>query len=395
MIHYNVWFSFKEGTPEADGLVRVTRFLDDLKQRGLIYDFTLLRNRATADKTRLDRFQALISFTDQEQFGAPFREVAATGIHAGGHGFMIENVGNFVVEVFDEMPSAQHGAVQSASRSAMRRFYARHVAALAGITDLRTIEAFEAVRREDFVGPGPWSVPVGDGRYIETETDDPAVLYQDILIGLARDRGINNGEPSLHAKNIGAAAPQDGDVVVHVGAGAGYYTAILAWLAGASGRVHAYEIEPDVAVRAADNLAALPTVTVHAQSVFDAQLPSANVIYVSAGATHVPAQWLDALALGGRLVMPLTPNNRLGCMLLVTRHSDAAFGAKIFSPAGFIPCIGARDDEESQALATALDTRSTEDVHALRRGGAPDKTAWCVGKDWWLSTAEPAVTEST
>jgi hypothetical protein len=30
--------------------------------------------------------------------------VSAVGIHAGRHGFMIENVSRFVVEVFEEVP---------------------------------------------------------------------------------------------------------------------------------------------------------------------------------------------------------------------------------------------------------------------------------------------------
>ncbi len=105
MIHYNVWFPFKEGTAEMDGLARVRQFLLDLKARDQIHDFKLLRNRAEA-KTRLARFHALISFADQNQFGAPFQEVATIGVHAGSHGVMIENVDAFIVETFEEIPPA-------------------------------------------------------------------------------------------------------------------------------------------------------------------------------------------------------------------------------------------------------------------------------------------------
>lgn len=43
-----------------------------------------------------------------DEFGPPFGEVAAIGIHAGRHGFMIENVSEFIVEVFEELPEMLH-----------------------------------------------------------------------------------------------------------------------------------------------------------------------------------------------------------------------------------------------------------------------------------------------
>jgi len=59
-----------------------------------------------------------------------------------------------------------------------------------------------------------------------------------------------------------------------VGAGTGYYTAILAMLVGAGGHVDAYEIEADLAARAAANLSSLPQVSVHAQSALQPNLPA-------------------------------------------------------------------------------------------------------------------------
>jgi protein-L-isoaspartate(D-aspartate) O-methyltransferase len=276
--------------------------------------------------------------------------------------------------------------------SAQRRFYARYVTAKARITEPRIVDAFASVRRELFLGKGPWNIPVGDG-YLSTETDDPIVLYQDILVGLDQRREINNGEPSLHAKCIGAAVPQSGEVVIHVGAGTGYYTAILAHLVGPAGRIHAYEIDAELAHRASRNLEKFKAVTVLSASALEATLPSADVIYVSAGATHVPLIWLDALAIGGRLVLPLTPNEGAGCILVVTRQSAAAYAARVFSPAYFIPCIGARDDAQSRVLGAALGAGTCGEVRSLRRGNDCDQTAWCVGGGWWLSTGEPQTYE--
>ena len=52
------------------------------------------------------------------------------------------------------------------------------------------------------------------------------------MIGILPERNLNNGQPSLHAALIAAAAPQPREHVVHVGAGVGYYTSILAELVG-------------------------------------------------------------------------------------------------------------------------------------------------------------------
>jgi protein-L-isoaspartate(D-aspartate) O-methyltransferase len=59
-----------------------------------------------------------------------------------------------------------------------------------------------------------------------------------------------------------AAAIQEGEHVVHVGAGTGYYTAIMAHLAGTTGRVTAIEYEARLAAWARDNLSSIGNVTV-------------------------------------------------------------------------------------------------------------------------------------
>ena len=269
-----------------------------------------------------------------------------------------------------------------------RAFYANLIVRGTGSSNERLVAAFSSVEREHYVGKGPWQIPVVAG-YIPTISDDPRLLYQDILVGLATDRGINNGQPSLHANCLDACSPVEGECVVHVGAGTGYYTAILAALVGPTGNVVAFEIQADLADRARDNLKHLPNVTVLSDSATEANLPNADVIYVNAGATHPLASWLDALNVGGRLIFPLTPNDALGCMLLVTRATAAGYAASVVARVAFIPCAGARDDFTSKALAAALETQSIKTVQSLHRGTNPDSTAWCIGTDWWLSTAAP------
>jgi protein-L-isoaspartate(D-aspartate) O-methyltransferase len=269
-----------------------------------------------------------------------------------------------------------------------RRFYAELIVKSAGSSDEKLMDAFTAVPREDFTGPGPWQVFVGSG-YIPTISDDPRHLYQDVLIGLAPERKINNGQPSLHARCLSAAAPQRADAVVHLGSGTGYYSAILATLVGPEGSVLAIEREQDLAARAASSLRRLSNVAVRAGSATEVAIPPCDLIYVNAGATHPPAAWLDALRIGGRLVFPLTPNEGFGVMLLVKRKAADVYAASAFARAAFIPCIGARDDATSESLTKALERQSLKEVRSLKRNTTPDSTAWCAGSDWWLSTAEP------
>lgn len=272
------------------------------------------------------------------------------------------------------------------SIDAFRRFYAELIVRAGGAADERLIDAFATVAREDYLGPGPWSVFFGNGKYLSTQIDDPRILYQDVLFAIDVERGINNGQPSLHAVALAACAPRPGERVTHVGAGAGYYSAVLAHLVGDAGGVIAFEIERDLAERARASLRHLHNVEVIARSASEAALPRSDVIYVNAGATHPLATWLDALAIGGRLVFPLTPDEDVGCMLMVTRKTEATYAAKALMKVAFIPCIGARDPASSQALAAAMAKQSHDAVRSLRRDNAHDDTAWLVGSGWWLST---------
>jgi protein-L-isoaspartate(D-aspartate) O-methyltransferase len=271
---------------------------------------------------------------------------------------------------------------------AHRAWYARLVTATAGIppTEHRLREAFASTPRERFVGAGPWRVFTRVG-YIETPSDDPALLYQDITVALKSEQQINNGQPSLHAVCLAALGVCEGEAVVHVGAGTGYYSALLARLAGPTGSVAAYEIDPELAERAAANLAAHPNVKVHHRSGTDGQLPACDAVYVNAGATGPVDVWLDCLRPGGRLLFPLTPDQGPGAMLLVTRAAGDRFAARFVCGAMFIPCIGARDEETAQRLSAAFQRGGLEEVRSLRRGTPPDPTSWCSGRGWWLSTA--------
>lgn len=268
----------------------------------------------------------------------------------------------------------------------IRTFFARLMAAASGSSDPRLERIFELVPREAFMGPGPWKIRAGHS-YVETPSNDPAYLYQNVLVALDPERQINNGEPFLHARWLGLSAPQAGDTITHIGAGTGYYSAILSMLTLPDGSVTAFEIDEKLAVLAKQNLKPFENVSLVCGNAVSSPLPPSDLIYVNAGVIEPPVHWLETLKPGGRLVFPLCPVHRAGVAMLITRKKGG-FEAKPFMPVWFIPCIG----------ASALDAGATErdmakawkarSVHEIRTR-APDHTALITGDRIWFSS-DPA-----
>jgi protein-L-isoaspartate(D-aspartate) O-methyltransferase len=273
----------------------------------------------------------------------------------------------------------------------VRRAYAKQVMAAAGVADRRLENAFATVRREAFLGRGPWPILRWDRGYVPTPSRNPVYLYADILIGIIPERNLNNGQPSFLASLIAAAAPKPGDHAVHIGAGVGYYTAILQHLVGPRGRVTAIEFDPGLAERLTANFANASNVkTLHGDGT-RIDFGPADVILVNAGATRPADLWLDRLREGGRLILPLTAggfpdvNLRHGAVFRIERVGDD-FAARRFSGVGIFPCEGMRDAEDEKALAAAFVAGGVEGVTRLyRRDDVPEEDCWLRGKGWCLA----------
>jgi len=188
----------------------------------------------------------------------------------------------------------------------------------------------------------------------------------------------------LHARCLNALTPRSGERVLHIGAGTGYYSAILAELVGPTGRVHAMEIDGDLASLAKLNLSDRPNVLVEPRSGAEAPLPTSDVIYVNAGSTAPLRVWLRALKPGGRLVFPLTPGSGRGGMLRVI-NASRGLAADFVCGAYFVPCIGAQAATEKRRLAEAFAKGDWLAVRQLHLDRKPDETCWLKGSNWWLS----------
>jgi protein-L-isoaspartate(D-aspartate) O-methyltransferase len=278
---------------------------------------------------------------------------------------------------------------------AVRRRYAEHICALAEADGPELIAAFAAVPRERFVGPGPWTIIGGTLQREPTPDADPRHLYRNVLIALDEAKQLNNGQPQFWATLFARLAPQPGERAIHVGAGGGYYTAILAELVAWNGWVTGIEYEPELAAAAAKALADRPNVEVLAGDAHALVEGPADIIVASCGFDAVPVTWVRLLRDGGRLLIPLTvpsamPGIGLGAVLLVTRRG-AAFDAEFVSGTMIYHDKAGRSDAAGQRLVAAFGYTSGAPwtpprIASLRLDGVPDATCWLAGEGWWLST---------
>lgn len=276
-----------------------------------------------------------------------------------------------------------------------RRHFAEELRVTAHMANKRLVDAFAAVPREKFAGPGPWRIlNLWDG-YWTTPDDDPRWLYHNVLVALDEKRRLNIGEPNLWAYHLDRIGVREGERVLQIGSGSGYFTAILAETVGRYGRVDAIEIDGPLAATATHNLKEWPVAAVRqgdAARPIDGQW---DVIVAFAGATAPLAWWLDGLAEGGRLLLPMTAADFAvtGFMLRLDRHREELV-ARSVGRVAFYPCIGARTPEGEAALRQALgDGVGQQALRCLRRDPhARDDSCWLHGDGWCLSKGRHSAT---
>ena len=292
----------------------------------------------------------------------------------------------------------------------IRRFFAEEIRAVANLQSDALVDAFAKVPREHFLGPGPWQIAYPDARgsgmagltvganYRATDDADPRHLYHNVLIAIDSSRQLNNGHPSTLAAWLDALELKEGDRVLHVGCGVGYYTAIMAEVVGPRGQVTGVEIDPDLASRARNNLAHLDQVEVLQADGGDYNPQPTDAIFINAGATHLRSGWLDGLRTDGRLLLPLTvaadPNaTGMGLMLKVKREGHG-YSARFLAPVMIFPCVGSRNEEANQRLRDALKLGTWGSVQSLwREPHEPSDTCWLHADNFCLSTLPVAPSE--
>ncbi|WP_291167862.1 methyltransferase domain-containing protein [Hyphomicrobium sp.] len=279
----------------------------------------------------------------------------------------------------------------------LRRVFARQMLALADVWDNKRLEdAFAHVPREKFLGRGRWHILTPWSLQNYANNGDPALVYQDVVIALDEERGVNNGSPSLHARWLDEVAAGPGDRVAHIGAGTGYYSAIISEIVGPEGHVIAVEYDADCAARARENLSERRNVDVVHANGCDWPKDEVDIVYVNFAIPRPADPWIENLKPGGRLIFPLgVPSTTRshgrslnGVTIMVTRLEDG-YAASSSYPVSFVFAEGLTpepSEEEIRNLYRSLKRGGWEGVKSLVWKQAADSAeCWYVGSDWALS----------
>lgn len=251
-----------------------------------------------------------------------------------------------------------------------RRFFAEEIEAVGRVQTAALVDAFAAVPREQFLPPGPWTVLSDAGesfmlgasvRTRMTPDADPRRVYHNIAVAIDPRRQLFNGQPGSLAMWLDALELSRGARVLHVGAGLGYYTAVMAECVGPTGRVIALEVDEALAAAAGRNLARFPWVEMRCGNAAEPVDATFDAIFVNAGVTHPPDSWLDQLAAGGRMIVPLTATMlpmgatlSKGLMMMATKEPSGELSARALTVVAIYSAIGLRDESLNVPLGKAL-----------------------------------------
>jgi protein-L-isoaspartate(D-aspartate) O-methyltransferase len=212
-------------------------------------------------------------------------------------------------------------------RRARASMVERQIAAR-GVRDAKVLDAMRRVPRHRFV-------PVADRD----------ASYEDRPLRIGAGQTIS--QPYIVALMTEACQLRAEDRVLEIGTGSGYQTAVLAEIAA---EVYSIEIIPELAEGARVTLAALGCTRAQLRTGDGyrgwAEAAPFDAIIVTAAPDHVPPALVDELAPGGRLVIPVGPEEDQQLLRIV--RTESGLERETLAPVRFVPMTGEAQEREAK-----------------------------------------------
>jgi protein-L-isoaspartate(D-aspartate) O-methyltransferase len=192
-----------------------------------------------------------------------------------------------------------------------------------GITDQRLLNALLKVKRHLFVGPAFQADAYGD-------------------FPLPIEEGQTISQPYIVAIMTTVIAPDYKKKVLEIGTGSGYQAAVLAELVR---EVYTIEIIPQLARKSKKLLEDLGYKNIHCRTGngylgWPEAAPFDGII-VTCSPDHIPAPLIEQLAVGGRMVIPISYSTTVQDLLLVEKLANGKLKKTNLIPVLFVPMIRA------------------------------------------------------
>jgi protein-L-isoaspartate(D-aspartate) O-methyltransferase len=200
------------------------------------------------------------------------------------------------------------------------------------IQDPRVLKAMAKVPRHYFVPPAL--------RHL---------AYADRPLPIGSDQTIS--QPYVVAFMTQSLGLKGHEKVLEIGTGSGYQAAVLSEVAKS---VHTIEIVQDLARTARDRLAMLgyTQIQVRAGDGYQGWPKEApfDAIVITAAPDHIPQPLVDQLKVGGKMILPLGPQNQAQSLVLLTKLKGGKLKRDVIMPVRFVPMTG---EAQSKKQGTA------------------------------------------
>jgi protein-L-isoaspartate(D-aspartate) O-methyltransferase len=191
-----------------------------------------------------------------------------------------------------------------------------------GITDQRILNAFRKVKRHLFINPAY----------------RPEEAYGDYP--LAIEEGQTISQPYIVAIMTYAIAPENKKKVLEIGTGSGYQAAVLAELVH---EVYTIEINDKLARQSKKLLDDLGYRNIHCRTgngyVGWPEAAPFDGIIVTCAPDRIPPPLIEQLAVGGRMVIPISYSSNVQDLLLLEKLANGKLKKTNLIPVLFVPMI--------------------------------------------------------